>query len=321
MTSNVNITINGVDYEGHEGQTILQIINQNQIEHPQICYLPEVDPIQTCDTCIVEVNGQLMRSCSTVAESGMSVSLSSNRAKEAQTEAMDRILENHLLYCTVCDNNNGNCKVHNTAELLEIEHQKYPYTPKEDKSAVDMSHPFYRYDPNQCIACGQCVEICQSLQVNETLSIDWERERPRVIWDQGVSIDESSCVSCGQCVTVCPCNALMEKSMLGNAGFMTKIDDEIMTPMIDLVKEVEPNYGTIFAVSEVEAAMREERIEKTKTVCTFCGVGCSFEVWTKDREILKVQPSHDAPVNAISTCVKVNSVGILLILKRELQNH
>ena len=38
----------------------------------------------------------------------------SERAKEAQTEAMDRILENHLLYCTVCDNNNGNCKVHNT---------------------------------------------------------------------------------------------------------------------------------------------------------------------------------------------------------------
>ncbi|MDG2648725.1 molybdopterin-dependent oxidoreductase, partial [Vibrio parahaemolyticus] len=34
------------------------------------------------------------------------------------------------------------------------------------------------------------------------------------------------------------------------------------------------------------------------------GVGCSFEVWTKGRKILKVQPSSDAPVNAISTCVK-----------------
>ena len=99
--------------------------------------------------------------------------------KEAQTEAMDRILENHLLYCTVCDNNNGNCKLHNTAEMMEIEHQKYPYTPKEDPScAVDMSHPFYRYDPNQCIACGQCVEVCQNLQVNETLSIDWEARTP-----------------------------------------------------------------------------------------------------------------------------------------------
>ncbi len=58
----------------------------------------------------------------------MDVRLSSERAKEAQTEAMDRILENHLLYCTVCDNNNGNCKLHNTAEMMEIEHQKYPYT-------------------------------------------------------------------------------------------------------------------------------------------------------------------------------------------------
>ena len=25
----------------------------------------------------------------------------------------------------------------------------------------------------------------------------------------------------------------------------------------------------------------------TKTVCTYCGVGCSFDVWTKDRHILK----------------------------------
>ena len=87
---------------------------------------------------------------------------------------MDRILENHLLYCTVCDNNNGNCKIHNTVELMEIEHQKYPYEPKVDTHEVDISHPFYRYDPNQCIACGQCVEVCQNLQVNETLSIDWE---------------------------------------------------------------------------------------------------------------------------------------------------
>lgn len=304
MTSSVNIKINGMEYEGITGKTILEIINENEIAHPQICYVPEVDPIQTCDTCIVEVDGKLVRSCSTVAENGMSISLDSGRAKEAQTEAMDRILENHLLYCTVCDNNNGNCKLHNTAEMMEIEHQKYPYTPKEDKSAVDMSHPFYRYDPNQCIACGQCVEVCQNLQVNETLTIDWERERPRVIWDKDTSINDSSCVSCGQCVTICPCNALMEKSMIGEAGFMTNMGDELLTPMIDLVKEVEPSYSGIFAVSEVEAAMRDTRTEKTKTVCTFCGVGCSFEVWTKDRKILKVQPSHDAPVNAISTCVK-----------------
>ncbi|GMA62165.1 formate dehydrogenase subunit alpha [Alicyclobacillus fastidiosus] len=92
--------------------------------------------------------------------------------------------------------------------------------------------------------------------------------------------------------------------MLGEAGYMTGMKEDILNPMIDLVKEVEPDYKTIFAVSEVEAAMRETRTKKTKTVCTFCGVGCSFEVWTKGREILKIEPVDQAPVNSISTCIK-----------------
>ncbi|KAA0965633.1 formate dehydrogenase subunit alpha [Sporosarcina sp. ANT_H38] len=300
----MRIKINDSGYDFVEGKTILEVINQYQISHPQICYLPEVDPIETCDTCILEVDGRLVRACSTKAVSGMNVALSSTRAKEAQTEAMDRILENHLLYCTVCDNNNGNCKIHNTVDMMGIEHQKYPYEPKCTQESVDFTHPFYRYDPNQCIACGQCVEVCQNLQVNETLSIDWERDRPIVLWDGGAKINDSSCVGCGHCVTVCPCNALMEKSMLGEAGFMTGLKEQILSPMIELVKEVEPGYSGIMAISDAESAMRDTRTKKTKTVCTFCGVGCSFEVWTKDRKILKIQPVSDAPVNAISTCVK-----------------
>ena len=75
--------------------------------------------------------------------------------------------------------------------------------------------------------------------------------------------------------------------------------------MIDIVKGVEPEtgYGAILQVSEAEAAMREHRIRRTKTVCTYCGVGCSFDVWTKDRHILKIAPEH-GPANGISTCVK-----------------
>ncbi len=300
----MTININGTSFEFKEGQTILQIVNEQKILHPQICYMPEVDPIETCDTCIMEVDGMLQRACSTKAVSGMDVQLASPRAKEAQTEAMDRILENHLLYCTVCDNNNGNCKIHNTVDMMEVEHQKYPYEPKCSVDEVDLTNPFYRYDPNQCIACGQCVEVCQNLQVNETLTMDWARDRPIVLWDGGAKINDSSCVSCGQCVTACPCNALMETSMLGEAGFMTKIPEPIMTPMIDLVKDVEPGYSGILAISDAEATMRETRTKKTKTVCTFCGVGCSFEVWTKDRKILKIQPVSEAPANQISTCVK-----------------
>ena len=148
---------------------------------------------------------------------------------------MDRILHNHELYCTVCDNNNNNCVVHNTAMYMNIEHQKYPFNPKPYDQ--DNSHPFYRYDPDQCILCGRCVEACQNLQVSEVLSIDWDRDRPRVIWDNDVPITESSCVSCGHCVTVCPCNALMEKSMLREAGFLTDSTLGFWESMVHLTKE------------------------------------------------------------------------------------
>ncbi len=103
-----------------------------------------------------------------------------------------------------------------------------------------MSNPFYRYDPDQCILCGRCVEACQNLQVSEVLSIDWERERPRVIWDNDVPINESSCVSCGHCVTVCPCNALMEKSMLGEAGYLTGVESGTLSKMIDVTNRSSP---------------------------------------------------------------------------------
>lgn len=37
-------------------------------------------------------------------------------------EVMDCLLENYLLYCIVCDNNNGNCKLYNIVEMMEIEY-------------------------------------------------------------------------------------------------------------------------------------------------------------------------------------------------------
>ncbi|MDR5671199.1 oxidoreductase, partial [Burkholderia cenocepacia] len=60
----------------------------------------------------------------------------------------------------------------------------------------------------------------------------------------------------------------------------------------------------ITGVSKIDVALRQAEIRRTKTVCTYCGVGCAFEMWTRDRHVLKVQPVVDAPANGISTCVK-----------------
>ena len=299
----ISVTIDGVIQEAQAGERLIDVVNRTGSKVPQVCYHPQLGPIQTCDTCMVEIDGQLFRACATAISDGLIVDTKSEAADAAQREAYDRILGNHMLYCTVCDNSNGNCTVHNTAKLLAVEHQNIPFRTKPYE--VDNTNPFYRYDPDQCILCGRCVEACQNLEVNETLSINWEDPHPRVLWDGGSTIGESSCVSCGHCVTVCPCNALMEKSMLGHAGFFTGLPKPALQGMIDIVKGIEPEtgYGTIMRVSEAEEAMRESRIRRTKTVCTYCGVGCSFDVWTKDRHILKVEPL-EGPANGVSTCVK-----------------
>jgi formate dehydrogenase major subunit len=299
----VGVTIDGIAHEAQPGELLVDLINRIGGEIPHVCYHPQLGTIQTCDTCMVELDGEIVRACATAVVDGMKVSTKSAKANAAQVEAFDRILSNHLLYCTVCDNNNGNCVVHNTTKLLAIEHQRIPFKPKPYE--VDETNPFYRYDPDQCILCGRCVEACQNVEVNETLSINWEDPHPRVLWDGGSTIGESSCVSCGHCVTVCPCNALMEKSMLRHAGFLTSMRKSALNRMIDVVKGIEPDsgYGAILKLSEAEEAMREHRIRQTKTVCTYCGVGCSFDVWTKDRHILKIVPEH-GPANGISTCIK-----------------
>jgi formate dehydrogenase major subunit len=303
--TDISITVDGKAIAAVAGELLVEAVNRALPERhlAQVCFHPKMGPIQSCDTCMVEVDGKLARACGTTVVAGMNVATKSDRADVAQREAFDRILENHLLYCTVCDNNNGNCTVHNTTEHLDVKHQAREY--HEKPYDVDMSNPFYRYDPQQCILCGRCVESCQNVQVNETLTIDWESEHPRVLWDGGTEIAGSSCVSCGHCVTVCPCNALMEKSMLGHAGYLTNIPPDTLNTMIKTVKDIEPEvgYGPILALSTAESAMREMRVKKTKTVCTYCGVGCSFDIWTRDRHILKVEPA-EGPANGISTCVK-----------------
>jgi formate dehydrogenase major subunit len=299
----IKFIVDAQEVETKADELLIDLLLRHEFKIPCVCYHHQLGPIQTCDTCIVEVNGQLGRACATKVSSGMQVQTKSARADAAQREAFDRLLKDHMLYCTVCDNNNGNCTMHNTTKMLAVDHQRIPFTQKPYE--VDATNPFYRYDPDQCVLCGRCVEACQNVEVNETLSINWEDPQPRVLWDGGKPIGESSCVSCGHCVTVCPCNALMEKSMLGEAGYMSGLPKPALNGMIDIIKGIEPDMGyrSILKVSEAESAMRESRTRKTKTVCTYCGVGCSFDVWTRDRHILKIEPEK-GPTNGISTCVK-----------------
>lgn len=298
------IVFNGERLSGLADQPLIDFLTACGKTLPHVCYHPSLPALQTCDVCWVEQQGKLVRGCTLRTTEGLTLSSLHPQALAAQQEGMDRVLNRHELYCTVCEHNSGDCTLHNTVADMHIPIQYYPFEPK--PAAKDHSNPFYTYDPDQCILCGRCVEACQNVEVNETLSIDYTSEHPRVLWDGGEQIAGSSCVSCGHCVTVCPCNALLEKTMQPDAGPFTAMPETLKRPLIELVKTLEHSIGAepVTGLSVMDTALRQQEIKKTKTVCPYCGVGCSFEVWTRDRHILKIQPVADAPANGISTCIK-----------------
>src|SRR4030088_2862723 len=100
------LTIDGSVAETKADERLVDLINRVGAKLPQVCYHPQLGPIQTCDTCMVGVDGKLVRACAVMVSDGMEVSTDSHAASAAQRAAFDRVLENHLLYCTVCDNNN-----------------------------------------------------------------------------------------------------------------------------------------------------------------------------------------------------------------------
>ena len=80
---------------------------------------------------------------------------------------------------------------------------------------------------------------------------------------------DSSCVFCGSCVQVCPTAALVPKARQGRG--------------------------------------READFDSMRTICSYCGVGCSLEFQRKDEQIVYARGYPAAPVNGEFLCVKGRS--------------
>jgi formate dehydrogenase major subunit len=129
---------------------------------------------------------------------------------------------------------------------------------------VDDAHPYIRVDMNRCIHCYRCERICDDLQGQFTWRV-WDRgAETRIVPDSGTTLRESSCVSCGACTDTCPSGALADKASL-TLGPATRW---------------------------------------TRTVCSYCGVGCEMNVGTRDGHLVAVRPVLDAPVNKGHLCSK-----------------
>src|SRR5579863_3822510 len=82
----VNVTIDGTARSAPEGELLVELINRSDIKLAQVCYHPQLGPVQTCDTCMVEVDGRLVRACATPIADGMKISTLSSGAKAAREQ-------------------------------------------------------------------------------------------------------------------------------------------------------------------------------------------------------------------------------------------
>ena len=50
--------------------------------------------------------------------------------------------------------------------------------------------------------------------------------------------------------------------------------------------------------------LQQSGIQKTRSVCGYCGVGCALDIMTKEDRIIGIQPAMDGPSNKGALCVK-----------------
>ena len=80
----INLTIDGVQIEAKEGQSILSAAREHGIHIPTLCFLEKINEIGSCRICVVEVEGmnKLVTACNTKVKEGMVVQTASRKVIE-----------------------------------------------------------------------------------------------------------------------------------------------------------------------------------------------------------------------------------------------
>ena len=262
----MRVTINGRPLEATGGQTILEVARANKIFIPTLCYHEKVGAYARCRACLVEIKNApaLVTACSTPVAEGMEILTDSPQALEAQRFMIKLALSSGNHECTVCEKN-GNCELQDAAYHLHLEDEDIP------KGAypahIDDSSAFIRIDHTRCILCGRCVEACNHVVVNRAVRFVHRGHEAHIGFDYHASMGESSaCVQCGECTQICPVGALTNKKSIGMA--------------------------------------RAWELQKVRTTCPYCGVGCQLNLHIKDGRIVKVSGVEDGSPNKGRLCVK-----------------
>ncbi|HOA21448.1 MAG TPA: formate dehydrogenase subunit alpha [Anaerolineaceae bacterium] len=125
-------------------------------------------------------------------------------------------------------------------------------------------NPFVFVDLNKCILCTRCVRACAEIQGRFVWGISQRGFESHLAAGMDQNMLDARCESCGACVAYCPTGALALKPSVSAPAAQTKVT----------------------------------------TTCSYCGVGCQFDLNVVDNEVVRVTSKPEAPANGMHLCVK-----------------
>lgn len=207
IMSDIVVTINGIQYTGQEGTTILNLAQENEINIPTLCHRTEFTPIGACRMCVVEVEGSrtLVGSCHTPIGDGMVIHTHSPVVLDTRRTIVELLLASHSGTCYMCDKANI-CELRAIATDLDIGLSQFPV--RKRYYQIEDGNPYIIRDLTKCILCRRCVWACREVANKDLFAVGYRGFASKIVVDIDQPLDKEACNDCGICIPFCPTGAL-----------------------------------------------------------------------------------------------------------------
>jgi NADH-quinone oxidoreductase subunit G len=230
------ITIDGKLMEFEQGQSILDVASENEIEIPQYCYHPSLSVVASCRICLAEVwepnprnnnklepMPKLLPTCQTPAGDGQVVYTTSPKATANQKSVMELLLNHHPIDCPTCDQA-GECSLQDYAYEYGRGERRCD-TEKITQSKKDVGDNIMLYG-DRCIMCTRCVRFAEEVTGTAELYISGRGVKEEIDVFPGMGINNELS---GNVIDLCPVGALLDKDFM----FQQRVWLLKTTPSID----------------------------------------------------------------------------------------
>jgi len=250
--SKVSLTIDGINITAPQGSTILEAAALAGIRIPTLCHLKDQNVKANCRICVVQVKGMvlLQPACATKAAEGMTVWTDTDAIRESRKTSLELILSSHswdchhclrignygveeldkelCSFCFFCDCvKDGDCELQALAEEYDV--RQLPFDWCGESLPLDDSTGSVVRNPNKCVKCRRCIEVCTNEQTVNALGVEHRGSRLQVVPALGNSLADSPCVKCGKCIDVCPTGAIYAKEQIDEMLYTVRLEKEKRT--------------------------------------------------------------------------------------------